>query len=307
MTGWLHQHPPEISGASDGSGTTIDGNLTNSSNVAQTVVYEVTPVSASCGGDPFNLTLTVNPVPDAGISGDATVCYNIGNPQITFTNNVDLPVTVTYNINGGADFTVDIAASGTTDIEAIVNPEGTFDYNLVSVAYQTTPACSTPLSGMATIIVEPITTAVISATATTICASESVTFTAVVANAGTSPAPTYQWYKNGGAIGGETNLTYISPASSLANGDKITFEVTTFDTPCNGTTTSNTITMTVNPSVIPSVTIYESANPVCDGTSVTFTADPPVNGGTSPTYQWYLNGNPNSRRNRHNLYNFRTC
>ena len=155
----------------------------------------MTPISASCGGDPFNLTLTVNPVPDAGISGDATVCYNVGNPQITFTNNVNLPVTVTYNINGGADFTVDIAASGTTDIDAIVNQEGTFNYNLVSVAYQSTPTCSTPVTGeTATITVEPITTAVISATATTICASESVTFTAVVNNAGTSPAPTYQWY-----------------------------------------------------------------------------------------------------------------
>ena len=283
--------PVEITGASAGNGTTIDGNLTNSSNAVQTVVYEVTPISVSCSGDPFILTLTVNPVPDAVISGDATVCYNVGNPQITFTNNVNLPVTVTYNINGGADLTVDITASGTINIPAIVNQEGTFNYNLVSVAYQSTPTCSTPVTGeTATITVEPITTAVISATATTICASESVTFTAVVANAGTSPAPTYQWYLNGAAIGGETNLTYTSPSSSLTNGDKITFKVTTLDTPCNGTTTSNTITMTVNPSVIPSVTIYESANPVCDGTSVTFTADPPVNGGTNPTFQWYLNG-----------------
>ena len=48
--------------------------------------------------------------------------------------------------------------------------------------------------------------------------------------------------------------------------------------------------MTVNDLNIPEVTIYESANPVCDGTSVTFTADPVINGGASPGFEWLVNG-----------------
>src|SRR5206468_1759326 len=56
------------------------------------------------------------------------------------------------------------------------------------------------------------------------------------------------------------------------------------------TASSNTITMTVNPLLTPTVSI--TANPgstICSGTSVTFTAIP-LNGGTTPAYQWKKNG-----------------
>ncbi|MEI6436311.1 MAG: T9SS type A sorting domain-containing protein, partial [Bacteroidota bacterium] len=48
------------------------------------------------------------------------------------------------------------------------------------------------------------------------------------------------------------------------------------------------VTMTVNPILAVSITISASANPVSNGTTVTFTATP-SNGGSTPFYQWKVN------------------
>lgn len=54
-----------------------------------------------------------------------------------------------------------------------------------------------------------------------ICAGTSVTFTATPA---AITSPTYQWYKNGTAISGETNITYAT--SSLSDNDQISVKAT---------------------------------------------------------------------------------
>lgn len=119
------------------------------------------------------------------------------------------------------------------------------------------------------------------------CPGASATFTATPTNGGS--APVYQWKVNGTNVG--TNSTTYS-TSSLVNGDVVTCVMTSNQAGVTGNpATSNAITMTVNSVSTPSVTIAQTAgtNPICAGSSATFTATP-VNGGTTPSYQWQVNG-----------------
>jgi len=120
---------------------------------------------------------------------------------------------------------------------------------------------------------------------TTICAGTNVTFSVTVGNGGTNPI--YQWLLNGNPVG-TNSPTFTS--STLVNTDQVRVRVTS-DAACPATVESNTITMTVNDLRQHSVTITASANNICPGNQVTFTATP-INGGTSTVYVWYLNDNP---------------
>lgn len=124
---------------------------------------------------------------------------------------------------------------------------------------------------------------------TPMCLNAGLTFTAASINGGATPA--YQWKKNGVSVG--TNSTTFS-STTIANGDVITCDISLPpSSTCASQTTasSNAITITVVNPVTPSVSfvITSGTNPSCVGASVTFTATP-VNGGTTPVYQWQVNG-----------------
>ena len=124
----------------------------------------------------------------------------------------------------------------------------------------------------------------ISASATTVCAGTSVTFTATPTNGGT--APVYQWKVNGSNVGTNNPVYTYTPA----NNDVITCVLTSNATCATGNpATSNAVTMTVYPLLSVSISVAESQNNVCASTSVIFTATP-TNGGTTPSYQWKVNG-----------------
>ncbi|HEX7412183.1 MAG TPA: FISUMP domain-containing protein, partial [Bacteroidales bacterium] len=117
-----------------------------------------------------------------------------------------------------------------------------------------------------------------------VCAGNSVTYTATPTNGGSSPA--YQWKLNGSNVG--TNIPNYTYTPN--NGDIINcILISNILCPTGNPASSNTVTMTVNPNVPVSINITASANPFCQGSSVTFTANP-TNGGGNPSYQWKVNG-----------------
>ncbi len=135
--------------------------------------------------------------------------------------------------------------------------------------------------------VDPVVTAsvLISPSVNPVCAGTSVTFTAVPTNEGTTPV--YQWKVNGNNAGTNSATFNYVPV----NNDLVTCELTSNAVCVSGSpATSNSIVMSVDPVLTASVLISPSVNPVCAGTSVTFTAVP-TNEGTTPVYQWKVNGN----------------
>jgi len=133
----------------------------------------------------------------------------------------------------------------------------------------------------------PNPTIAISANATTICPGTAVTFTATPTDGGSTPA--YQWQVNG-SNQGTNSATFTT--SALTNGQSVTCIITSSGSCASQTTaTSNAIVITVSSATVtPAVAITAgSSTTICAGTPITFTASP-TNGGTTPTYQWLVNG-----------------
>ena len=133
--------------------TSLTDNLVNSTNGTVTATYSVTATAGSCTGSIFTVTVTVNPIPIATVSGTTFACQGSTAPTVTFTNVTSLPVTVTYNVNGGSPATINIAASSTNSVTQSTASAAVYTYNLVSVAFQSAPACSNSLSGSAVVTV----------------------------------------------------------------------------------------------------------------------------------------------------------
>ncbi len=271
-------------------GINISG-ATNSTYTTTTAAngdsYTVTMTSNAGCASPATATsnaivMTVNPALTPSVSASAnnsTICTGT---SITFTASpTNGGAAPTYKWKLGSSYIT--GATNATYVTTTAADNDSYSVEMVSNAAcaSTTPVVSN--SVVITITASPTpAVAITAAPGNSICTGTSTTFTAAVSNGGT---PTYKWKKGTSYISGATNDTYTS--TSIANGDVYSVEiVSSLSCVTTPNATSNSITMTVNTPVTPSVSITSTGSTICSGASVLFTATP-VNGGT-PTYKWKL-------------------
>lgn len=234
--------------------------ITISSSVTPSVSITANPSGSICAGTPITFTAT-----GAGLTSNATYQWYLNNTAIAGATNT------TYTAS---------------------NLQNGDNIHIVAIPNNPCATASSVTSNIITITVLPLVTPSVTITSVpnaAVCVGTNVTFTANPTNGGT--APTYQWMVNGVAVSGATGATFSS--STLQNGAVVTVVMTSnVACPNAPTATSNAITVTVNPTLVPSVSIVSNPNAsVCAGAPITFTATP-TNGGTTPVYQWMVNGAP---------------
>ena len=276
--GTTHSYQWKVNGTNAGTNSaTFTSTTLNNGDVVTVVMTSNAPCVSGSPATSNAITMTVNPIPSTPVpTSNSPVCSGSGNTLRLYANVTGAP----YSWTGPNGFT------STSQNPTIGAPPTTYS-GTYNVTYTLNGCTSAP--GSTNVIITsslPASVSIVASPTGAICAGTSVTFTATPTNGGTTP--TYQWQVNGTNVGTNSN-TYTS--SSLNNGDVVTVQMTSsLSCATPKPAISNAITMSVNPSVPASVSIAASpSGGICTGTSVTFTATP-ANGGTTPSYQWQVNG-----------------
>src|SRR5213595_99322 len=269
------------------NGTAIGG--------ATAASYTTPATTAADNGDQFTVVVSNAAGSVTSNAAALTVSSVLVAPTITRQ-----PASQTVSTGQKATFTV--TATGTAPLSYQWQRNGTAIGGATAASY-TTPATTAADNGdQFTVVVSnaagsvtsnaaalTVSSVLVAPTITTQPASQTVstglTATFTVTAAGTAPL-SYQWQKNGTAIGGATAASYTTPATTVAdNGNQFTVVVSN----AAGSVTSNAAALTVNSvPVAPTITTQPASQMVSAGQTATFTV---TAAGTAPlSYQWQRNG-----------------
>ncbi|MCG2612589.1 Ig-like domain-containing protein, partial [Flavobacterium sp. SM15] len=209
-------------------------------------------------------TIIVNAQIVASISGSTSVCKDAPQPQITFTGtNGNAPYTFVYTINGGINQSVTTTSGDSVTVNVPTNSIGTFTYDLVSASSATTPVCSYPQTGSASVIVNDIPV---------------INGTLFVCQGGATQlsSPTAQATSNAWMSSDSTIVTV--DATGNVSGVSVGTANIIF-TDLNGC--FNTVTVTVNP--IPTGSATPPSDTICSASAPNIVLSGPVSG---TTFDW---------------------
>lgn len=197
------------------------GETGSSIHVSTAGSYTVTATDGNgCQTPSSPLTTTVRSLPNATVSGAATVCQQAASPTIVFSGSGGTaPYTFTYQIGNGTAQTISTSSGNSIGVAVSTTTAGSYIYRLISVQESSSTACSNAVGGTAIVVVNPLPTAVISGT-TTVCqnaASPAVSFSG---SGGTAPYM-FTYRVNGGSaltIATSTGNSVLQPVSTSTPG-----------------------------------------------------------------------------------------
>lgn len=261
--------------------TTTSSSVSAIVSTAGSQTYTVTATLNGCTAT-ATTSVTFNPtvVPTISISqvtGNPVCTGSQVSFSATITNGGNNPVyqwTSGSQTGSGITFTLNNASNGAT-VKCL----------LISNA-----SCASPDSVASNILTlttqsPQAVTLSISTPDTNVCSGENVAFTSSETNGGGSPV--YDWFVNGGQVSTGSGYTLSNIQSNAS-----VYCIMTSSASCvtGSPVTSNTVNVHIQTSAQASLVIAASADTICAGAPVTFTATA-GNGGSSPAYTWQLNGN----------------
>ncbi len=259
-------------------------------------------VSSIQVGDSVSIRMTPNtlcPAPATDTDGLAIVILPNDNPNVQIAPDVDsvctgtmITFSVTDSTGGGTDPVFDWYINGfpyAGDVNTVSDP-GFIDGDSISIVMTSNATCSSVLSDTASYVITIQSNATpnvtLTASATSICTGQSVTFSVTDSTNGGAD-PTFSWYVNGILAAGDQN-TYTDPG--LIDQDSVAVIMTSNSSCASPTTDTGSVVITVGPALVPQVQLTASDDTICPGQSVTFTVTDSTNSGTDPTFSWYING-----------------
>jgi hypothetical protein len=260
-------------------GTKIDGQEADSfspSTLTPGTYYYYCVVTADCGtftSDPAKIT--VNAASAGGtISGSSIVCSGSNSTTLELKDYTGSIIKWQYSIDDGASYE-DITNTSSTQIATDLTQ--TTKYRTVVQS----GVCPSVNSTDATVTVNPISVGGSITGSTSVCSGTNTTTLNLTGYTGTIEK--WQYSTDDWSTFDEiSNTTSTQVATDLTMTTK--YRVLVKSGVCS-VAMSDVATISVN-EVLPASVSITGSNPVCEGTSVTFTAVA-VNGGATPSFDWY--------------------
>lgn len=270
---WTVSENDSITGASNGSGSTISQLLENTDTIAQSILYIITPSLNGCVGLPDTATVQVNPIPVLTISPTSDTICSGETTAISFTSSV-ANTNFSYTPTNTLPITGEQAGSGNALTQQLSN----ITDQLQNVVYTVMPtaALCTGSSSTVTIYVNPVTTVTVALGSNdTICSGEN----AIINLSSSTNGALFNWtVADNLQLAGESNGTGIAINQLLSNSSQVIQSINYVITPklglCNGTPT--TVPIFVNP--LPQITPGVDLNTCLTSPAFNLTGFSPVGG-----------------------------